>query len=52
MTGQARRNAPANKREVIFLGMRVTKSNSEEQFGREVVNKLGLAFLLPALEGN
>lgn len=47
MTGQARHRVPVNKRQVVFLGMGVTKSNSEEQLGRELVDKLGLAFLRP-----
>lgn len=51
MTGQARHRVPVNKRQVVFLGMGVTKSNSEDQLGRELVDKLGLAFLRPQ-EGN
>lgn len=47
MTGQARHRVPVNKRQVVFLGTGLMKSNLEEQLGREVVDKLGLAFLCP-----
>lgn len=47
MTGQACCSAPVNKCQVIFQGMGVMKSNSEEQLGKKVVSKFGLAFLLP-----
>lgn len=47
MTHQAHRSARVNKRQVVFLGMGVAKSDSEEQPGKEVVNNLDLAFLPP-----
>lgn len=46
MRGQTHHTVPTNKGPVAFLGMGVTKGNSR-RLGREVVNKLGLAFLLP-----
>lgn len=48
MTGQACCSAPVNKCQVVLQGTEVMKSNSEEQLGKEVVSKFGLAFLLPA----
>lgn len=47
MTGQACCSARVNKWQVVFQGMGVMKSNSEELLGKEVVSKSGLAFLLP-----
>lgn len=52
MTHQTHYSAPVNKRQVVFLGMGVAQSDSEVQLGREVVNNLDLAFVLPPWKRN